>query len=766
MTGSMYSHSPAYPHRQQHQHYHNDAAPSSYHSQQARGYGQEYAQGTPRSYADDGAGASNMAGFGARKFAQKQEEARRRAERERWMAEEQKAMQAAEEQRYYEQQRVEREEQSRWEEEERMYREAEEDDRRQREYQEWSRKQEEAQQQRAVTPSLSPLSRSVPLSNGATAWTVPRQITQRSATFDTVASSDRHGAHKAQGSHKQSASASTVASATSRARHHLLRATVYKGGHDERAERNSGGGAMESDGFGGMKVKNAPDSSSGTGPGSKERPKDWDIPSRQDGPSRQEAPSRQDSPSSQEGLPQAKCADCGDSLPFEELVDHMCLSLAECKSPLFARSVTGTPVLESPLEASGGSRSPFLEKYDEYKSSSSLLGVPPRSATSPAKQDAEWANDESARHRANTAPLKSSSSSDATVQEVERLRLERKRQIEEQRAAKRMQMAAPQQPAPTPVVRSHHREPNSVSSISTASSGKSSLLEQSSSMRHQAPHSADLTPSSSYESWNPPGKEEKKAPEREDRPAQKTTAMPKKSQLDLAGIEDLMNDIHKQDSPRAKGDRLAHKASRRPLALQLPSQGHNRAVKKCSVCLHTFAKRQPMVEKDGKIFCIDDYAELYLEKCRKCSRPVRDVGVRSKDGALSGIYHRDCLSCFRCNAAFEDRAFYVFDNAPYCAKHYHQLNGSTCHSCKEGIEGKCRQVETGERFHSRCLTCQFDNGKEFCKDVLTDYYLVKGKRLCEWHFEKIAKYLDVAKAAKAAKRRTFVQTVEARKGKA
>lgn len=169
--------------------------------------------------------------------------------------------------------------------------------------------------------------------------------------------------------------------------------------------------------------------------------------------------------------------------------------------------------------------------------------------------------------------------------------------------------------------------------------------------------------------------------------------------------------------------------------------------KLCSVCLKAFEKGQPMVQRDGKILCIDDYAELYLEKCRKCNEAVRTVGVRSRDGALPGLFHRECFSCLECHAAFDDGAFYVFDRAPYCRTHYHRLNRTQCASCQDGIEGQCRQLnETGERFHIHCLTCQFDDGREFCKDLLGDYYVHAGKRLCQWHFEKVMDAKRIAAA--------------------
>jgi len=511
-----------------------------------------------------------------------------------------------------------------------------------------------------------------------------------------------------------------------------------------------------------------------------------------------------------DALPLAKCADCGDSLPFDELVGHSCINLSDCKSPLFSQPPT--PMLEGTEGPRSGNRSPFLEKYSQVveSSSSPYFGQQLRSATSPPLGTPESSSHQFPR-RSNTTPVPPPDSDKRNANRIEQLRMERIKQIEEQRAAKKMQASKgdlsprpnlrnePKDDQSLPFATHTHtlvRQPGSLSSSSMSSgkSRKSSLFDSPQYLTSQTPSSIDnLTPSSSFEQFESEGEAEKTKKEDSTPKASKqrvnrvmaaasNVKKPKKKPtLDLGGIEDLLHDINTEDAPR--GNHPVHskesstKPSRRgprPPELKLPTTivRPPKVKKTCHVCMKTFAKNQPMAEKDGKIFCIDDYAELYLEKCRKCCRPVRDVGVRSKDGALSGIYHRDCLSCFRCNAAFVDQTFYVFDNAPYCGKHYHQLNGSTCHSCKEGIEGKCRQLETGERFHSRCLTCQYDNGKEFCKDILTDYYLIKNKRLCEWHYERLQAQLvekgNNAKAAqlKASKRRTFIKTVEARKGKA
>ncbi|TKY86816.1 hypothetical protein EX895_004457 [Sporisorium graminicola] len=171
-----------------------------------------------------------------------------------------------------------------------------------------------------------------------------------------------------------------------------------------------------------------------------------------------------------------------------------------------------------------------------------------------------------------------------------------------------------------------------------------------------------------------------------------------------------------------------------------------RAAKRCCICdCSLSSSRTPFVERDGKLLCARDWKELYLPKCRKCNLIVEKGAVKSSDGALRGVFHRSCFSCAACEAPFTDGSFYVFNNQPYCSRHYHRLNGSLCRECECGIEGDCRQTDTGDRFHPHCFSCQYSskNGSK-CAEELADYYVVGGQRLCERHAEKMARRLAKA----------------------
>ncbi|KAL2818145.1 hypothetical protein BDW59DRAFT_129201 [Aspergillus cavernicola] len=100
--------------------------------------------------------------------------------------------------------------------------------------------------------------------------------------------------------------------------------------------------------------------------------------------------------------------------------------------------------------------------------------------------------------------------------------------------------------------------------------------------------------------------------------------------------------------------------------------------------------------------------------CRGCGETIMGKSISSADGRLTGRYHRACFVCFQCRSPFETNDFYVLNDRPFCAQHYHERNGSLCATCHTGIEGE--YLETNERtgpspadrqkFHLECLRCR------------------------------------------------------------
>lgn len=121
-------------------------------------------------------------------------------------------------------------------------------------------------------------------------------------------------------------------------------------------------------------------------------------------------------------------------------------------------------------------------------------------------------------------------------------------------------------------------------------------------------------------------------------------------------------------------------------------------------------------------------------RCRGCGEMIMGKSVSSADGRLTGRYHRSCFVCCYCRVPFETADFYVLDDKPYCAPHYHELNGSLCSTCDTGIEGQYletlerrgRGITDRQKFHPECLRCRA------CRVVLKgDYFEWNGQVFCE-----------------------------------
>ncbi|KAL4800324.1 hypothetical protein BDV19DRAFT_353858 [Aspergillus venezuelensis] len=121
-------------------------------------------------------------------------------------------------------------------------------------------------------------------------------------------------------------------------------------------------------------------------------------------------------------------------------------------------------------------------------------------------------------------------------------------------------------------------------------------------------------------------------------------------------------------------------------------------------------------------------------QCRGCGEMIYGKSISSADGRLTGRYHRDCFTCFTCRLPFETNDFYVFQDRPYCAQHYHERNGSVCAGCHNGIEGEYLATNKRpgpgpanvQKFHIECLRCRTCN-----IDLQGEYFEWNGLVYCE-----------------------------------
>lgn len=140
--------------------------------------------------------------------------------------------------------------------------------------------------------------------------------------------------------------------------------------------------------------------------------------------------------------------------------------------------------------------------------------------------------------------------------------------------------------------------------------------------------------------------------------------------------------------------------------------------------------------------------------CRRCNKYIEGKSIRCSDGKISGRFHRECFKCFNpnCQNLFTSSEVYVFEGEPFCAKHYHILNNSLCAACGEGIEGKCFQTETDDKYHFYCFTCHS------CKKPLNgEYFDIDGKTYCE---KDVNKFFKMFPHQHLEKRKTKILTME------
>ncbi|KAI7853906.1 hypothetical protein BDC45DRAFT_441491 [Circinella umbellata] len=166
---------------------------------------------------------------------------------------------------------------------------------------------------------------------------------------------------------------------------------------------------------------------------------------------------------------------------------------------------------------------------------------------------------------------------------------------------------------------------------------------------------------------------------------------------------------------------------------------------KCYHCYQPIDERTGYKEHQGRLYCKTDFKALFLPSCRACGKAVERQAVSATDGKLQGKWHLDCFGCHTCHRPFPDNTFYVFDNSPYCKRHYHQLNNSLCRTCDEPIEGPCAQTIEGWRFHPTCFSCNV------CRCEITDtYYMFERRIYCETHIRQLQRQRNI----RAEKRKT------------
>eukprot|EP01133_Synstelium_polycarpum_P004360 gene4360-5092_t len=151
----------------------------------------------------------------------------------------------------------------------------------------------------------------------------------------------------------------------------------------------------------------------------------------------------------------------------------------------------------------------------------------------------------------------------------------------------------------------------------------------------------------------------------------------------------------------------------------------------CTYCHQPF--KGSFIEHDNKLYCEDDYLDLFSPRCTSCSKPIEDTCIT----ALGGRFHPDCFVCSGCGTNLKGKPYKEEDGEVYCNQC--KLARQKRLAAKSEICAKCKLPITGEYItlggqplhseHYRCEEC----GCEFIGKTCHEY---EGRLYCYEDYQK------------------------------
>jgi len=149
----------------------------------------------------------------------------------------------------------------------------------------------------------------------------------------------------------------------------------------------------------------------------------------------------------------------------------------------------------------------------------------------------------------------------------------------------------------------------------------------------------------------------------------------------------------------------------------------------CSQCGKNLSPLK-FYEKNGEVYCEEDYNQLFLVKCFKCSGSIHEnpISVQGKD------YHPLCFTCTKCQDPICHINFHERKGIPYCEECYHFLFSLKCTACGDAIrDSNDMIVALGGTYHKEHFVCYE------CAEPLTRTNFIKeeGYVYCEKDYHKL-----------------------------
>lgn len=122
----------------------------------------------------------------------------------------------------------------------------------------------------------------------------------------------------------------------------------------------------------------------------------------------------------------------------------------------------------------------------------------------------------------------------------------------------------------------------------------------------------------------------------------------------------------------------------------------------CCVCEKPFKNGQYFAS-DKKPYCEEHYLQLTCEKCDTCRKPILDEASAIRIGTKA--HHPGCLSCSHCGIKPTVKgSIYQKDGKVYCQEDYQNFFCKRCTACGVHLIQNC-VVVNDEYYHTECLVC-------------------------------------------------------------